>query len=121
MTVNAIIARNPGVIARRRDARDPSPRRPMLGCPMTGDPRFEDKGPTALMIRRACQYAAAMAARDGLVPADLSGVDANFSPPATIIFVRADASQADIGRWTVPEHVMSYDPTLAVVGMEDAP
>lgn len=81
--------------------------RAMTGAPMKGDPKFNDAGDNYL-LRRICQYAAEMCRGRGPLPEDLSGFDAVYLEPATVLFIRADASQAEVLRYTIPEHVMSF-------------
>jgi hypothetical protein len=91
---------------------------PMLGVRMVGDPRFdyaERRCIADLMTRRAVQYATAMLRRQGVLAGDLRDVDAIFEPPATVTFVRADAQQAPIARFTVPDHVMQFNPFLPAI------
>ncbi len=90
--------------------------RPMLGVRMMGDPRYDraESGDVAdLLKRRAIQYATEMLRKEGKLGEDLAGIDALFLPPATVHFIVADASQALIAAFTVPDRVMNFDPDLA--------
>lgn len=95
--------------------------RQVAGIPMTGDPTIDVEQSDRVdlgMVRRACQYAAAMLF-PGRGAADMRDVDAYFLAPATVVFVRADASQAEIGRFTVPERVMAFDPVALPLRLSD--
>ncbi|MDR3461467.1 MAG: hypothetical protein P4L76_04030 [Beijerinckiaceae bacterium] len=100
---NALIAQNPGVQELRRE-HAATMTLPMVGTQMAGDPSllaYAHHGDTW----RRCQYAACLAVKRGLVPPDLTGIDAEFHAPRTIVFIRADSSQAEIGRLVLPDHV----------------
>ncbi len=60
--------------------------------------------------RAACLYGAAMMRKVGRLPTDMTAIDVQFCPPATLIFVAADGSQREVGRYVIPDRVMTYDP-----------
>lgn len=99
--------------------------RPMTGTPMRGDPKFNDAGGNYL-LRRVCQYAAEMVRGRRGLPEDLSGFDAVYLEPATVLFIRADASQDEAARYTIPAHVLNFgrarpSPLLQAVPMTNEP
>jgi hypothetical protein len=107
------VSKLPAVV-RSQQAHAAAMRRPMLGVRMVGDPRFDDAENDLiadLLTRRAVQYATAMLRRDGRLGDNLREVDAEFAPPATVLFFRADKSRTKLAEFTVPERVMSFDPT----------
>ncbi len=60
---------------------------PMIGVPMAGDPRFDDSSSNdPLMTRRACLYATELLRRDPQFSGDLSGIEAVFREPASVVF-----------------------------------
>lgn len=105
------LAKLPALITSRR-IKSAELTRPMLGVRMIGDPRY-DKAEfddiADLETRRAVQYAAAMVLKSRAIE-DFEGIDALYQPPATVIFIRADSSQAEIARFVVPDRVMNFDP-----------
>jgi hypothetical protein len=109
--VSAIVAGNP-VIGKMRSEHAAGLRAPMVGIPMTGDLGIDDRGKdlgSRLSKRQDCQYAAAIAEREGLITGDISKLDVEFVPLATVVFVCADASQAEVARITIPDRVMEFD------------
>ena len=60
--------------------------------------------------RSACLYGAAMMRKVGRLPTDMAAIDVQFLPPATLVFVAADGSQAEVGRYVIPDRVLTYDP-----------
>lgn len=103
--------------------------KPMLGIAMVDDPlmpmaRDGASDASRLLARRACQYATWRGQQTGQIPRDASGLDTIWWPDsATVAFIRADASQAEVCRITIPEHIMAFDasaPALALPAPEDA-
>jgi hypothetical protein len=129
---HAIAAKNPGVAAMRRD-HSRAMRAPMIGIPMVGDAwiqdqRFREKergGYTrtqsdakALMIRRACQYATALAERQGMLDGPLNNFHAIYCDRSKqVTFIRCDASQAEVGAFTIPAHVLAFNPDAAPIAL----
>ena len=105
-TGTAITTLNRDFAAERRE-HQAALERAMTGAPMIGDPRFNDLGGN-ILLRRACLYAAEMVRGRDMVPEDMSGLDAIFLEPATVVFARADAGQQEIARYTISEHVMTF-------------
>lgn len=80
----------------------------LIGHPVVGDPRFDDSGRNGLMVRRACQYSAAIMRKRGELPEDASGFEATWvAAQRCVIFWRA-GKIATVHR--IPDHVMDYDP-----------
>ena len=94
--------------------------RAMTGAPMIGDPRINDVGGDVL-TRRACLYATEMLRGRGAVPTDLSDYDAVFLPPATVVLVRSDPSQAELARFTIPQRVMLFTGTRPSISRKVPP
>lgn len=70
--------------------------------------------------RVACLYGAAMMRKVGRLPSDMAAIDVHFMPPATLIFVAADGSQAEVGRYVIPDRVLTYDPRPQLMPPEEA-
>ena len=75
---------------------------------MVGDPHVMDDRDNS--HRAACLYGAAMLRKVGRLPINQGAVDVAFQPPATIVFVAADASQRELARFVIPDRVLTYDP-----------
>lgn len=68
--------------------------------------------------RVASLYGAAMMRKVGRLPTDMAAIDVQFSPPATLIFVAADGTQAEVGRYVIPDCVLTYDPRPQLMSPE---
>ncbi|CCJ07081.1 hypothetical protein [Methylocystis sp. SC2] len=88
-------------------------REAMIGHPMVGDPRFDDSGKDGLLIRRACQYAAGILKKRGLLPDDASHLSATWIPQQRCVIFWRDGVIATIYR--IPDYVMDYDPKRALL------
>lgn len=61
--------------------------------------------------RQLIDYCTMIGQRDGLLPLDVSAIDAIADVArATVWFVAADATQREIAEITVPAHVMDFNP-----------
>lgn len=64
--------------------------------------------------RQLIDYCTMIGQRDGLLPADVSAIDAIADVArATVWFVAADATQREIAEITVPAYVMAFKPDAA--------
>lgn len=97
---------------------------PMIGIPMHGDPvigaheKWQES--RKLLERRACQYAAIMAQRNGQLQANIGNLDAHFSPQdRTVIFIKADTSQATVLEFRIPDHVMDFNPNAECLALAE--
>ncbi|HEY8066613.1 MAG TPA: hypothetical protein VIF40_18090 [Methylosinus sp.] len=79
---------------------------------MRGDPRVAGGD---LMALRACQYAAAILQKRGALPLDAGAFEARWSPELrTVTFWRSGAFAA---AYRIPDRVMDYDPSRAMVSI----
>ena len=60
--------------------------------------------------RAACLYGAAMMRKVGRLPSDMTAIDVHFQPPGTLVFISADDRQIEVGRYVIPDRVLTYDP-----------
>jgi len=102
---------------------------PMVGAQMAGDPAIR-LGPSlaaSLRERRACQYASAMAAKLGMLPADQTAFAAVFEAATTTVhFVtrNPDGSPRLYASFSIPSRVMEFNPdaeALCLPAPDDAP
>jgi len=85
----------------------------LIGHPMVGDPRFDDRGKDGLLVRRACQYASAILKKRGLLPDDASQFSATWIPQQRCVIFWRNGVIATIYR--IPDRVMDYDPNRALL------
>jgi hypothetical protein len=75
---------------------------------------FDDVPTETPAERQLIDYCTMIGQRDGLLPADVTAIDAIADlARATVWFVAADATQREIAEITVPAHVMAFDPEAA--------
>lgn len=93
---------------------------PMVGCPMVGDPYnsgsldlpgFTQVG-AELMTRRAIQYAAELARRDGREP---GAFNARYLGAGRVHFFDGRGAEFEV---VIPERIMTFDPTAAPLMIE---
>jgi hypothetical protein len=103
----ALIAQNPSFAALKRE-HQAALERPMTGATMKGDPRINDYGEQVL-VRRACLYAAETLRARGILPADQSGLHADFIAPDMVRFtLLIHDNPVEVARYTIPEHIMRF-------------
>lgn len=95
---------------------------PMIGAQMKGDPFIgvRDKPAAALLERRACQYAAAMARKSGLLPADQAAFHAVYQPDAgTVHFITgaAEGKPKVYAKFEIPRRVLEFDPDASLLAL----
>lgn len=93
--------------------------RPMIGAQMAGDPAIatHSTASRSLLERRACQYAAAMAAADGAIPFDVSHMLASFSPQSGKVSFRDPVNRMTLASFSIPAHVLAFDPDGAPLAL----
>lgn len=96
-----------GVIARAAVYRET-----LVGHPMAGDPRFDDSGADGLMVRRACQYAAAIMKKRRQLPDDASAYKATWAPDQRAVMFWKGGALACVYR--IPDRVMDYNPRAQI-------
>ncbi len=91
---------------------------PMTQTPMTADPHLEAIGTMvddrALLERRACQYAAWLAERDGLLRAPARAYNARFDGAATVVLSIYGHGAHEIVV-CIPDRVMAFDPNAPAI------
>lgn len=91
---------------------------PMIGAQMVCDPYIAVSGkPGAdLMTRRACQYATAIARKQGSIPTDASALHAHFMQgKSTVYFMTTGPCPKVYASFLIPARVMEYDPDSALL------